>query len=344
MLAETLDRLRHIVEQVADTDLREEGFGLLDALADEEDSAKRKEGIWKLLRERTPDGVELALQVLESLDATEKEYDEIFSEEAVLWFVSEQEGEISDETVERWERLFAALEAVPNVRARVLTTAKVEVRKQLKADTYLTLDRITTLSATAAEALACHCGKNATLRMCSLRELSEAAAAHLSQAEYGPGMELILNGLTSISIAVAKHLIERKGSVKLDGLRDVSDNVAAILAKRKSIRLDGLHNIHDTAGHLALVKNMTRRKEPIVLNNLEELPPRAAAVLAGYRHGVYLDGLTSLSDAAATALSECAGPLSLRSLTQLSTAGAKAFAKRLIVDSGLSHLKSREFQ
>ena len=146
----------------------------------------------------------------------------------------------------------------------------------------LDLDRVTTLSADAAHELAEYDGVD--LRLNGLTTLSVEVAKELSRCSVG----LHLDGLTTLDVAVADALVKTNGDtcwMSLDGLTCLSQEAAKALAR----------HAHSTNG-----ESFTWT---LSLNGLKTLTVEVAAALTGYGNKqsnfrwekLSLDGLTDLS-------------------------------------------------
>lgn len=212
------------------------------------------------------------------------------------------------------------------------------------------LKGLTRLSDEVAEVLGTGVG---SLYLDGLSELSPRAAAALARrkGEVNPyskrkSNNLILNGLTSISVETAKALAGYEGCLMLDGLARLPDDVAAALAKFKgeNLTLDGLQSISDKglatlatmkAEGLSLglaritvaqAKIMKAFKGKLGLS-IKHLSAEVAAVLGERRGALYLECLPSLSAGAAERLARHRGYLSLNGLERITADAAKKLVK-----------------
>ena len=232
---------------------------------------------------------------------------------------------------------------------KTLTVAGV--KKLMKESfEFLNLEGVNRLSDEVAEVLGTGVGY---LGLSGLTELSPRAAAALvrRKGEANPNSKrknnnLILNGLTSISVETAKALAGYEGCLMLDGLARLPDDVAAALAKFKgeNLDLDGLQSISD----MGLATLATMKAEGLSLGlaritvaqakilkafkgklslSVKHLSAEVAAVLGERRGALYLECLPSLSAGAAEGLARHRGYLSLNGLEQLSADAGKKLAK-----------------
>jgi len=123
--------------------------------------------------------------------------------------------------------------------------------------------------------------------------LSEAGAQLLVMS--GKGHDLYLCALISLSGAAAKSLSKHQGNLDLDGLTEISDAAALSLSKHEGeLSLKGLSELSDSAA-----KSLGKHAGHLWLNGLTELSDAAVESLSKHEEPLILEGLTSLSDAAA---------------------------------------------
>jgi len=148
------------------------------------------------------------------------------------------------------------------------------------------------------------------------------------------------NKLTELTVSVAEAIANGTGEsdgLYLNGLAELSDDVAAVLSRKrgyKYIVLDGLHSLSvKSAASLAIGTNatVTNRLIPstytrLYLNGISELPVEVAKVFAKYKGGLHLNGLITLDDAVARLLRQVS-PLSLDGVKFLTGTQAEALAK-----------------
>ena len=215
---------------------------------------------------------------------------------------------------------------------------------------HINLKGIVHLSDEVAEVLGTGEG---SLYLDGLSELSPRAAAALARRkgevnQYSKEKtnDLILNGLTSISVETAEALAGYEGYLMLDGLARLPDDVLAVLAKFKGekLDLDGLQSISD----MGLATLATSKAEGLSLGlaritgaqakileafkgklslSVKHLSAEVAAVLGERCGELYLECLPSLSAGAAEGLARHRGYLSLNGLERLSADAAKKLAK-----------------
>lgn len=204
----------------------------------------------------------------------------------------------------------------PNVQmiSPAAATAVVEAVKNTE-HAEVCLDAVTSLTAEAARALACHKGYLSLDGLTILTEdVAEALAAHEGS--------LSLTGLTSISASAAMALSQHRGDVDFENLASLSSETAHALASIGfSLFLHRLPTISDDAA-VALGQH----KGTLILDGIESLSPVAAAGLAANDGPLYLRGLKILSAAAAMSLSKHKDWLGL-GLTSITDETARALAK-----------------
>jgi predicted CopG family antitoxin len=223
-------------------------------------------------------------------------------------------------------------------RLTSLSDGAAEALSKCKGD--LKIDKLASLSDSSGHvALAVKLASQKTeLYLRGLESLSDGAAEALSKHE---GELLFLDGLSSLSDAGAEALSKHKGDLYLRGLESLSDAGAEALSKHKgNLDLRGLESLSDAAAEA-----LSKHKGELDLHGLKSLSDTfghvALAKKLAYKHwGLDLSGLKSLSDTAAEALSKHKGNLDLRGLKSLSDAGAEALSKhkKTLDLSGLTSL------
>jgi hypothetical protein len=109
----------------------------------------------------------------------------------------------------------------------------------------------------------------------------------------------------------------------LDGLTQLSVEVAQNLAGAPSLSLRGIHSLPDD-----VAAALAEHKDELELGGLTELSDAAAESLGKHQGtSLDLDGLTELSDVASEGISLHRGKLSLGGLSGLSSAAAKSFGR-----------------
>jgi len=179
----------------------------------------------------------------------------------------------------------------------------------------LNLSGLRELSDAAAAHLADHRGH---LLLDGLHSVGKCALRHLAEHRY----ELSLNGLTELSREAAEILSEHRGRLSLDGLKALDETAAASLSRHRGrMSLGGLESVSDIVA-MALADSVGG----LSLNGITELGDTTAAALARHHGSLKLDGLTSLSAETASALGGHHGSLSLNGLRDLSDGAAAALA------------------
>lgn len=244
-----------------------------------------------------------------------------------------------------------ALKGKLRVTGAHLTSLPVETLEVLAASNALpaSLVRLTVLSEEQAKILATAGSWRAFLDLSGLRAISPEVARALMKREGW----VALNGLLAIPDDVVKALVEEKNyhfepRVFLDGLTEISDESAAILAKwpKWSGRFPSLNAISAPAaaaigaapawdGNLPALKMLAAEaaaglaltRGDLRLDGLTDLSPKTAEQLAAHRGGLLsLDGLKTLSEPVAAVFAKRAGRLSLDGLRALDEPTASALA------------------
>ena len=170
-----------------------------------------------------------------------------------------------------------------------------------------------------------------------LAELSEFTSITVEAATLGPLKMMTtwrddanLNGLSAISIEVARELVKHQTNLSLAGLVTIDDDVAKVLSTHpgEGLQLNGLRSLTDAAvDSLKDFKGGDGYDTGLELNGLTNLSDMAAGSFGKHRGKLSLRGLTVLSDAAAKGLSKHKGTMKLNGLTTLSAVAAKHLAK-----------------
>ncbi len=169
-----------------------------------------------------------------------------------------------------------------------------------------------------------------------LAELSEFTSITVEAATLGPrkmttwGDDANLNGLSAISIEVARELVKHQTNLSLAGLVTIDDDVAKVLSTHpgEGLHLNGLRSLTDAAvDSLKDFKGGDGYDTGLGLNGLTNLSDRAARSFGKHTGPLGLSGLTVLSDVAAKGLSKHKGTMGLSGLTTLSVVAANHLAK-----------------
>lgn len=118
------------------------------------------------------------------------------------------------------------------------------------------------------------------------------------------GDTLSLNGLASLDLPTAEVLALYRGQLYLDGLTELSEEVARVLALHEwgCLRLNGLKCLTpDVADALA------RHRRHLLLNGLESITDEVAESLGKRRCALSLDGVNTLTVRAARGLAQPMG-------------------------------------
>ncbi|MCF7674247.1 MAG: hypothetical protein K9M97_02795 [Akkermansiaceae bacterium] len=137
---------------------------------------------------------------------------------------------------------------------------------------------------------------------------------------------LYLDGLTEISEEVAdvlaKALVEHNGCLSLDGLDWITGEVArALSAHQGGLSLNGLTEMPDE-----VAKMLAAHQGTLYLNGMASLSDKAAMMLSAHQGDLSLNGMSSLSDEAIKTLSAHKGYLGLDGIASLSDEAAQALA------------------
>ena len=242
----------------------------------------------KLVKSKDAANVKVAIQLLQSTEATSDDWSDVFSSRTISLMVNTWDLAV-------WNPVIAALSAYPSLQAEFYSLATDRIRR--KGDDFIrsavknNFQELTPQLVRIVTTLA-------ACRGCQryLPTLSDVAAEVLSKQ----GGELNLNGLASLSDAVAERLGKHKGSLRLYGLTELSDAAAESLSKHRStLWLNGLTSLSDTAA-----ESLSKHKGSLHLGRLKSLSDAAAESLSKHEGGLELHGLTELSGAAAESLSK----------------------------------------
>lgn len=147
-----------------------------------------------------------------------------------------------------------------------------------------------------------------TLSLCGIRKLSVPAAQVLasflfSEGHYPTGYGcLFLDGLETLSVAVAEELAKTTATLHLNGVIILGDAEAKALAKHEGgLCLNGLTNLSDIAA-----EELAKYSGDLMLCGLESLSDAAAKLFSKPNRDLGLSGLKSLSDVAAKSLAKYA--------------------------------------
>ena len=152
-----------------------------------------------------------------------------------------------------------------------------------------------------------------------LPDLTESLARTLAAIDF----DLKIDGMKNLSDEAAAELSRHKGRLSLNDLVKISDSAARHLANHEGpLSLDGIKRLSKTASRI-----LFRRNFPDSFDGLQTLPPKIAARLAkSERYWLFLSRVKSLSADSAKELARSTGYVELNGLKKLSPSAAKAFA------------------
>lgn len=239
-------------------------------------------------------------------------------------------------TVQQAEAIVAGESGVSVVGVTELSVEAAQVLSQFsKGD--LRLNRVRTITPEVARALAPQGKKGVTLWLgltTITPEVAKALAAH------SRGM-LALNGLDDVSTDVASELAKFRGKLTLNGLRSLSRETAVELANHRSkFTLFGLTEISDD-----VAEALSKHRSTMLLNGLTKLTsaPLAASMLRSNDGFLNLSKVQTISDDVAKVLAEYQGtkPIRLTGLTELSPANTDLLRSnpRIALPSRFEELK-----
>ena len=225
-----------------------------------------------------------------------------------------------------------------------LKTLTVAGARRLVKDGRTHLKGLTRISDKVAEVLGTGTG---TLDLSGLTELSPRVAAELAKRKGASIMDdLLLKGLSQISVETAEALTRYEGYLMLDGLTQLSDDVAAALAKFKgrNLDLDGLRTISNkglatlaAAGMKQLqlgFKSISVEQAEILSAfkgilglDVHRLSAPVAAILGRRKGGLYMECLLALPTDVARGLARHRGDLDLCGLESISAKSAWQLAR-----------------
>ena len=216
---------------------------------------QQKTKMRKLLRSKSAENVEVAVELIDISEATKDDISDVLSASVLSLLINTWDVGI-------WNSLAPLLNSYPNAKREFTELAEIRLQQQFEssykqkneADAFLNrfykdltrplallelkfLDIIsgdlyldlTELSEVTAQSLS---GFDGDLFLSSITSLSDGPG-HIALAESLSKNEGYLNlaGLTSLSDAAAESLSKHKGTIDLDGLSELSDAVAERLSK-----------------------------------------------------------------------------------------------------------------
>ena len=323
--------------------------------------------IRKLLRGRSSDQAQTAVQLMEAAGATVDDVSDVFSTSIISLLVNTWDVDVwnvlapllTENQLPNQEFIDLVCQRILTKSAPFMTSFSVSLFNRVGAPLGQLLTQsgslqelgkvwdnwprpeITELSEAGAQLLVMS-GKGHDPYLGALPSLSDAAAKSLSKYEGN----LDLDGLTEISVAAALSLSKHEGDLSLKGLLELSDSAAKSLGKHTGhLWLNGITELSDAAAESlskhegwlyldgltkltdAAAESHSKHKGGLGLDGLTELSDAAAESFLKHEGEIYLDGLTELSDAAAESLSKHEGELTLKGLTELSDASAESLSK-----------------
>ncbi len=198
----------------------------------------------------------------------------------------------------------------------------------------LDLSSFRTLTTRQANALA---RKRGALSFTELFDLPLAAAQALTTNKYA----LYLPKLIDLSEPLARVLVKYSGlSIRLDGVRQVSDTVASIIAGFPGDIFLGFDSLqHESSGHLQLAEKISNQKT-MNYPNLATVSTAVAKVLFKRNDPEWLSSITELPDGLESELIACRKRLPLNSLRNLSDEIADIIGRCNSFEVSLNGLKT----
>ena len=291
--------------------------------------------IRKLLRTKSPEQAQMAVQLLETSGSTLDDVSEVFSTSILGLIVNTWDVDVWNVlTPLILENPLPRREFIDLVRQRFLTKSGPSIMSfaesifnragvplaQLLTESALGLGKVWDNWPTP-----------------EIAKLSDGGARLILMS--GAGRKLTL-ALTEISDTAAEILSKHAGDLSLSRLTELSDGPGHIMLAEKLIlngsergRLNHLTKLSDGAAESlvrAKVSYETERQYPVrtlELNGLSELSDAAVESLSQHKSALELCGLSELSDAAVESLSKHVGSLYLCGLKALSDTAAERLSK-----------------
>ena len=262
--------------------------------------------IRKLLRGKSSDQAQTAVQLMEAAGATVDDVSDVFSTSIISLLVNTWDVDV-------WNVLAPLLtenplpkqEFIDLVCQRILTKSAPFVTSfsaSLFNRVGVTMGQLLTESAALQEL-----GKVwVNWPRPAVPELSDAGANLVVMS--AEGHDIQLDAMSSLSDVAAEILSKHEGQIELDGLTELTDAAAESLSQHATtLRLTGLISLSDASAE-SLSKHLGGLLD---LNNLTKLTDAAAESLSKYKGSLQLRSLTELSDKGAECLSKHKGYLSL---------------------------------
>ena len=278
--------------------------------------------IRKLLRGKSSDQAEMAVQLIETSGATPDDVSDVFSSTIISLLVNTWDVDV-------WNALAPLLTANQLLKQEFVDLVCRRILKNTAPSMTTFSESLFSRAGAPLCQLLTHPASLQELGKVwdnwprpNITELSEAGAELLMLS--GKGHDPYLGSLSSLSGAVAKSLSKHEGLLDLDGLTELSDAAAESLSQYEGrLDLNGLKELSDTAA-----ESLGKHKGYLNLNGLTSLSGAAAESLSKHKGDLNLNGLTTFSDAAAESLSNFEGyRLHLNGLTELSDAAAESLSE-----------------
>jgi predicted DNA-binding WGR domain protein len=267
-----------------------------------------------LLRSLVVENVQMAIEIIHSVDASEEEWSEAFSSQVLGMIVSTWD-------IQLWNLVTNATHCRKEIFDKFIEFAIVRflnlsgVKKALFLQSSMR-SGCNLLTPIITSFINDYEGAKYLQFIESISDEIVGSLHHLKG-------EINLNGLTILSDAAAESLAKHRGDLHLNGLTSISDAAAERLAKhRGGLHLNGLTSISDAAA-----ERLANHQGDLDLRGLSSLSDAAAESLAKNQGDLALDGLTSLSDAVADSLAKHKGNLGLSRITNLTDTAAESLSK-----------------
>ena len=176
---------------------------------------------------------------------------------------------------------------------------------------------ITEISPEVAHALADNEGGSVFLN--ELQEISPDVAEQFkkSRRDY-----FYLDGVSSVSLAVAKHLSECVCRIHLNGVREVSPEVADLLSRNKSIEFEGLENVSEE-----VIDVLLANASIVSFGGMRSISDNIAECIGRHEGAnVFLRNLEYISGKGVESLCKCGGSIIL-GIKHLSDSSAEILSK-----------------
>jgi hypothetical protein len=241
--------------------------------------------IRKLVKSKEATNVEMAVQLLQSAEATSDNWSDVFSSKTISLMVNTWDIAV-------WNEVAAGLEAYPNLYNEFSNLAAARYdelgphRKRFSGlghfiGSALTLANIPVVSM--------------ILNLVIKRTLPPKSMQYYGTFEIGLGP----NGITSLSEGGLRIATEYQGRLVLGGLTSLSEEESSLLGQRKGyLSLNGLTEVSESQ-----IDYFSKHEGGLGLNGLSELTDTSAERLSKHGGKLFLNGLVELSDRAIASLS-----------------------------------------